>query len=46
MDRIIDSKVIQIGDSLGVTIPKETVDALNIKKGDSIKVTIEINKRD
>lgn len=44
MDRIIDSKVIQIGNSLGVTIPKDSIHALNIKKGDFIKISIEPNK--
>lgn len=44
MERIVDVTIIQVGDSLGVVIPKETCLALKLKKGDSLKIIIERNK--
>lgn len=35
----IKLKVIQIGNSLGVTLPKEALAALKIEKGDTLVVT-------
>jgi len=32
-------KIIQIGNSLGVTFPKEVLSALNVEKGDSLTLT-------
>ncbi len=34
-------KVIKIGSSLGVTIPKKQLDELGISAGDEVKLTIE-----
>jgi antitoxin component of MazEF toxin-antitoxin module len=34
-------KVVKLGDSLGVTIPSTTAEALGLKPGDTMKVTIE-----
>jgi putative addiction module antidote len=32
-------KIIQIGNSLGVTLPKEALAAMNVEKGDTITLT-------
>lgn len=32
-------KIIQIGNSLGVTLPKEALAALNVEKGDTLTLT-------
>jgi len=42
MERVIDRKVIRIGYSLGVIIPKQTAEKLNIKSGDIVSVNLEM----
>ncbi|HTQ13280.1 MAG TPA: DUF3606 domain-containing protein [Rhizomicrobium sp.] len=37
--RPLELKVIQIGNSLGVTLPKEVLNALNVDKGDTLTFT-------
>ena len=39
----IPVKVVKIGNSLRVTIPKPIVDALNIKEGDTVDVGVNEN---
>jgi putative addiction module antidote len=34
-------KIIQIGNSLGVTLPKEALAAMNVDKGDTLTLTSE-----
>jgi antitoxin component of MazEF toxin-antitoxin module len=35
-------KVIQIGSSEGVTIPKKDLNKLGVKRGDSVKISVEL----
>ena len=37
--------VIEIGGSLGFTIRKDVVELINLKKGDKLKINLEIIKR-
>jgi putative addiction module antidote len=37
--RVYKLKIIQIGNSLGVTLPKEALAAMNVDKGDTITLT-------
>lgn len=35
------SKIIEIGNSIGNTIPKDVKDVLDLKKGDFLQITVE-----
>ena len=39
-------KVIKIGSSLGVTIPKKQLDELGIRLGDEVKINLEAVNKD
>lgn len=39
-------KVIKIGSSLGVTIPKKQLDELGIRLGDEVKISLEAVNKD
>jgi antitoxin component of MazEF toxin-antitoxin module len=39
-------KIIRIGSSAGVTIPKKQLDELNLNTGDEVKVSLEPVKQD
>jgi putative addiction module antidote len=34
-------KIVKVGNSLRITIPKEIVEALRLKAGDSVDITVE-----
>lgn len=38
-------KIIQIGHSLGFRIPKKSFDVMNIKKGDKLKLDVDLQKK-
>lgn len=40
---IFKRKVLRLGRSLVISIPEEIVDALNIQKGDTLKIKLENN---
>lgn len=40
----IERRIIQIGNSLGLTLPNATLKALNVKKGDEVQVELVGNQ--
>ena len=38
-------KVLKVGSSAAVTIPKKTLDELGLKIGDSVSVTVDVERR-
>lgn len=40
----IERRITQIGNSLGLTLPNETLKALNVKKGDEVQVELVGNQ--
>ncbi|MBT2572034.1 AbrB/MazE/SpoVT family DNA-binding domain-containing protein [Planococcus sp. ISL-110] len=40
----IERRITQIGNSLGLTLPNETLKAMNVKKGDEVQVELVGNQ--
>lgn len=40
----MERRITQIGNSLGLTLPSETLKALNVKKGDQVQVELVNNQ--